>query len=51
MKATIEDIWANHRNELINFLQEKGQGIYDESILEESINGSVKITQIILQTS
>ena len=42
MKATIEDIWANHRNELINFLQEKGQGIYDETILEESIKDEKK---------
>lgn len=42
MKATIEKIWANHRNELINFLQEKGQGIYDESILEESIKDEKK---------
>lgn len=37
MKATIEDIWTNHRNELLSFLLEKGQGIYDELILEESI--------------
>jgi len=42
MKTTIEDIWANNRNELISFLEEKGQGIYDEVILEESIKDEKK---------
>ena len=37
IKETIENIWANHRNELIQFLEERGQGIYDEAILEQSL--------------
>lgn len=42
MKDTIKDIWQNHRNELIDFLDENGQGIYDEAILEESIEDEKK---------
>lgn len=42
MKEILKDIWANHRNELISFLEEKGQGIYDEVILEESIKDEKK---------
>ena len=42
MKDTIKDIWVNHRNELIKFLEEKGQGIYDEALLEASIEEEKK---------
>ena len=42
MKDTIKDIWVNHRNELIKFLEEKGQGIYDEALLGASIEEEKK---------